>query len=341
MRRLDKPPAVWLAVGLVALGLLLLIPSLVRAGGAMQNPTSHSQVTGPHLESADLATDILINPEENIKVPQPKMDPCLHCHIAGEEKGLWTPLARWVLFGTMGLVFVLGVYRSASVWTTRRPWESYSTRSFEWLDRRYEISPVLSQILNKPVPKYALHWWYCLGGITAFLFITQAVTGIMLAFYYKPVPESAYASIQYIEQEVRFGAAIRAVHHWAANGMIVLCIAHMLRVFIMGAYKKPRELNWVSGVVLLILTLAFGFTGYLLPWDQRAFWATTVGSEIAGAIPIIGNLALLFLRVGWDVTGETLGRFYALHIIVLPILTLLMMGAHFLMIRRLGIAKPL
>jgi quinol-cytochrome oxidoreductase complex cytochrome b subunit len=163
----------------------------------------------------------------------------------------------------------------------------------------------------------------------------------MLAFYYKPTPEAAFASIQYIETQVRFGAAFRAIHAWGSNGMIVVCIAHMLRVFIMGAYKRPRELNWVSGVLLLILTLAFGFTGYLLPWDQRAFWATTVGTGIAEAIPVIGNLALVFLRVGWEVTGATLSRFYALHVIGIPIMTLGFMVAHFLMIRRQGIMKPL
>jgi quinol-cytochrome oxidoreductase complex cytochrome b subunit len=149
--------------------------------------------------------------------------------------------------------------------------------------------------------------------------VIQATTGIMLAFYYKPTPETAYASIQYIENEVRFGAAIRAIHSWAANGMSVVGIAHMLRVFIMGAFKAPRELNWVSGVLLFVMTLAFGFTGYLLPWDQRAFWATTVGTEIAAAIPVIGDLALVFLRVGWDVGAETLSRFYGLHVIILPI----------------------
>lgn len=341
MRRLDKGPTAWLAVGMVVVGMLLLIPSLVRASGALRNQTSSAGVSSLPVSAANPGTALQESPTDTIKVPQPKMDSCLHCHIAGEEKGLWTPLARWVLFLGVGLVFGLGIYRSASTWTTRRPWKSYSTRSFEWLDRRFNIAPLLSKFLNKPVPKYALHWWYCLGGITAFLFLIQVVTGIMLAFYYKPVPESAYASIQSIEQQVRFGAAIRAVHHWSANGMIVLCFAHMLRVFIMGAYKNPRELNWISGMLLLILTLAFGFTGYLLPWDQRAYWATTVGTEIGGAIPVIGNLVLLFLRVGWEVSGETLGRFYGLHVIVLPILTLATMGAHFLMIRRLGIAKPL
>jgi quinol-cytochrome oxidoreductase complex cytochrome b subunit len=254
---------------------------------------------------------------------------------------LWTPLARWVLFGGLGLVFVFGVYHSANTWVTRAPRKPLISKAADWVDDRYKISEPFTKILKKPVPKYALNWFYCLGGITAFLFVVQGVTGILLAFYYKPTPDAAYASIQYIETQVYFGSAIRAIHHWCANGMIVVCVAHMLRVFIMGAYKKPRELNWVSGVLLLVLTLVFGFTGYLLPWDQRAFWATTVGSEIAGAIPAIGNLALVFLRVGWNVTGETLSRFYGLHVIIVPLATVVFMGAHFLMIRRLGIAKPL
>jgi cytochrome b6 len=287
---------------------------------------------------------LAVEPSEarpSLTLPPPKQDPCLHCHISGEDKNLWAPLARWTLFGSLGLVFAFGVYRSASVWRERRPWKPLSARAVGWVDERYNLSAPLAKALSKPVPNYALRWWYCLGGITAFLFLVQGATGIMLAFYYKPTAEAAYASIQFIESEVRFGAAVRMIHHWAANGMIVMCMAHMLRVFITGAFKPPRELNWVSGMLLLILTLAFGFTGYLLPWDQRAFWATTVGTEIAGSIPVIGNLALVFLRVGWEVSDMTLSRFYGLHVLVLPLATVLLMGAHFLMIRRQGIAKPL
>jgi quinol-cytochrome oxidoreductase complex cytochrome b subunit len=294
---------------------------------------------GEVLASTVPESKVAIGP--GVALPPPATDPCQHCHLAGENKGLWTPLARWTLFGTMGLIFIFGIVRTSSVILTRTPWKPITARSAEWVDERYQVAEPLSKILAKPVPKYALRWFYCLGGITAFLFVVQAVTGIMLAFYYKPTPEAAYASIQYIETQVHFGAAIRMIHHWAANLMIVVCIAHMIRVFVMGAFKAPRELNWVSGVLLLVLTLAFGFTGYLLPWDQRAFWATTVGSEIAAAIPVIGNLALVFLRVGWDVTGETLSRFYALHVIFVPILTISFMFAHFLMIRRQGIMKPL
>lgn len=276
-----------------------------------------------------------------VELPPAKEEPCLHCHIHGENKGLWTPLGRWTLFGTLGLVFVFGMYRTSNIILNRKTWKPITVRTAEWVDERYNISEPLTKILAKPVPKFALKWYYCLGGITAFLFVVQGLTGIMLAFYYKPTPEAAYASIQYIESQVTFGAAFRMIHHWAANGMIVMCIAHMLRVFIMGAYKPPRELNWMSGILLLCLTLAFGFTGYLLPWDQRAYWATTVGSEIAGSFPVIGDLALIFLRVGWDVSGATLSRFYALHIIAIPLITVGSMVVHFLMIRRQGIMKPL
>lgn len=310
----------------------------IQANSPPATETFSAPITNDQALQAALA---LSDPPVPPAPTTPQQDPCLHCHITGENKGIWTPLARWLLFGSFAMVFSFGVYRSASLWVTRAPWVPFSTRIAGWIDERYQVSAPLTKVLSKPVPNYALRWWYCLGGMTAFLFIVQATTGIMLAFYYQPTPEAAYASIQYIEEVVRFGSSVRAIHSWSANGMILLCTAHMLRVFIMGAYKAPRELNWVSGVVLLVVTLAFGFTGYLLPWDQRAFWATTVGTEIANSIPVIGEPALVFLRVGWDVTAQTLSRFYALHIIFLPILTLVMMGLHFLMIRRTGIARPL
>jgi cytochrome b len=326
-----------LALLVVAAGLLIFIATHAHANSPSIGIQS-DEATSPNWS---LAEDVSSSPALVITPPTAAQEPCLSCHILGQNKGLWTPLARWILFGGMGLIFILGVYRSASTWVTRSPWKSFTNRAVGWVDDRYRISEPLSKFLKKPVPKYALHWWYCLGGITAFLFVVQGITGILLAFYYKPTPEAAYASIQYIESQVYLGAAIRAIHHWCANGMIVMCVAHMARVFIMGAYKKPRELNWVSGVLLLVLTLVFGFTGYLLPWDQRAFWATTVGSEIAGAVPAIGNLALVFLRVGWNVTGETLSRFYGLHVIIVPLATVALMGAHFMMVRRQGVAKPL
>ncbi len=326
-----------LAFSLTVFGLLGLI--------AVLPPPTHPADAAPHqavLSGADsVAASVGAEGlDEGVKPPV-EQDNCLHCHLAGENKNLWAPVSRWSLFGLAGLIFVFGVYRSASAWATRRPWKPLTARAVDWVDERYSVRKPLEKVLNKPVPTYALRWFYCLGGITALLFVVQAVTGIMLAFYYKPTPEAAYASIQYIENEVRFGASIRAIHHWAANGMIVMCFAHMVRVFVTGAYKAPRELNWVGGTLLLILTLAFGFTGYLLPWDQRAFWATTVGTEIAGGIPDVGPLALVFLRAGWTVTAQTLSRFYALHVLLLPIVTVALMGLHFLMVRRQGIAKPL
>jgi hypothetical protein len=288
------PPRIRKAAALTGLALaVLLITALSVSAEAGSPPASYDWSVAAAALPASEALPASISPTVS------QTDPCLHCHITGEDKGLWTPLARWTLFGGAGMLMIFGVYRSASGWLTRSPWKPLTLRSTEWVDERYNISAPLSKVLSKPVPKSALRWFYCLGGITGFLFAIQAVTGIMLAFYYKPTPEAAYASIQYIETQVRFGAAVRAIHHWAANGMILMCTAHMLRVFVMGAFKKPRELNWISGVVLLVLTLVFGFTGYLLPWDQRAFWATTVGTEIAAAIPIIGNLSLVFLRVGW------------------------------------------
>ncbi len=277
----------------------------------------------------------------SVDVPPAKLEPCLHCHIQGEHKNLWTPTARWLIFGTMGLVFLFGFWQSASIWTQRKPFKPLTTRVADWVEERYQIAKPLNEILKKPVPSFARWWWYCLGGITFFLFVIQGTTGILLAFYYKPTAAEAYASIQFIENQVYFGAAIRAIHHWSANGMIVMAIAHMIRVFIMGAYKPPRELNWVSGVILLVLTLTFGFTGYLLPWDQRAFWASTVGTEIAGAVPAVGNLVLIFLRDGWGVTEATLGRFFGLHVLVVPIATVTFMLLHFMMIRRLGVKRPL
>lgn len=276
-----------------------------------------------------------------LEIPPAAQAPCLHCHIQGDHTFLWTPTARWLVFGTLGLVCLFGFYQSVSIWTQRKPYVSLWKRAYDWFEERYKVSGLLKEIASKPVHSYARWWWYCLGGITALLFIIQCVTGIMLAFYYKPTAAAAYASIQFIENEVYFGAAIRAIHHWSANGMIVMCVAHLIRVFIMGAYKAPRELNWVSGMVLFVLTLAFGFTGYLLPWDQRAFWASTVGTEIAGAVPAVGKLVLIFLRDGWGVTEATLGRFYGLHVLVIPIATLAFLLAHFMMVRRLGVKRPL
>jgi quinol-cytochrome oxidoreductase complex cytochrome b subunit len=215
------------------------------------------------------------------------------------------------------------------------------TRVGDWFDERFDVRIPLEAFLKKPVPKHAIRWYFCLGGITFALFIIQGVTGILLSLYYKPTPDEAYESILFIMNNVRFGWLIRSIHSWSATLMIAACMAHMLRVFITGSFKKPRELNWVAGVVLLLLTLVFGFTGYLLPWDQKALWGSTVGSEIVGAIPWVGEWLLGLLRGGPDITGLTLTRFYGLHMLVLPVATFAFLGIHFIIIRRQGISGPL
>jgi len=208
------------------------------------------------------------------------------------------------------------------------------------LDRRLEFREALEKALKKPVPKH-VNWTFCFGGMTFFLFLIQAATGILLTLYYRPTPEGAYESVRHITNHVYYGWLIRGIHHWAANVMILMVILHMLRVYFYAAYKPPRELNWLVGVGLLGITLAFGFTGYLLPWDQLAFWATTVGSQIAGAVPIVGAPLLVMMRGGETVTGETLTRFFAAHVIILPVATIVLLALHFLMIRRQGISDPL
>ena len=328
-----------LGIAVIVSVLAFVIVSQSHASAMRSAGYDLEEINDPDWALANSLASETVQPE-NLP-PPPEQDQCLHCHIGGEDKRLWTPLTRWVIFGSMGLVFAFGVVRSAWVWRNRKQWVPLTTRVGNWIEERYKLQEVLSGILNKPVPTWATRWWYCLGGITAFLFVVQGITGVLLAFYYKPTPEAAYDSILFIENEVFFGASIRAIHHWSANGMVIMCVAHLLRVFIMGAFKAPRELNWVSGVVLFIATMGFGFTGYLLPWDQRAYWATTVGTEIGGGMPDVGELILVFLRVGWAVTGETLSRFYAMHILVLPVLLIAFMGAHFLMVRRLGLKEPL
>jgi cytochrome b6 len=222
---------------------------------------------------------------------------------------------------------------------TKRP--DWRTRMGDWFDERFNVRGPLETFLKKPVPKHAIRWYFCLGGITFSLFIIQGITGILLSFYYKPTPEQAYDSILFIMNNVRFGWLIRSIHSWSASLMVAACVAHMLRVYITGSFKKPRELNWVAGVVLLLLTLAFGFTGYLLPWDQKALWGSTVGSEIMGVVPLIGDQLLGLLRGGPDITGLTLTRFYGGHMLVLPVLTFVFLAAHFVIIRRQGISGPL
>jgi quinol-cytochrome oxidoreductase complex cytochrome b subunit len=209
-------------------------------------------------------------------------------------------------------------------------------RVWDWLDVRYELTSLSSALLHIEIPRSART--YYLGGITLFFFMVQAITGILLAIYYQPTPDTAYNSILFIMNQVSFGWLIRSIHAWSANLMILFCVFHLLRIFFQGVYKTPREITWAVGVFLLVVTLGFGFTGYLLPWDERAFWATTVGSQIAGAVPLVGEQLLIFLRGGSDVTARTLSRFFGVHVLVLPASLLALLAVHLVFVHQQGLA---
>ncbi len=210
-------------------------------------------------------------------------------------------------------------------------------KTFNWLDERLGLKTVYETVLDRKVPK--VNWWFTLGSASLFLFLLQAVTGIMLTVYYVPSPDHAYDSIQYIMNGVAFGWLIRGIHHWGASLMVLIVFFHMLRTFFFGAYKYPREFTWVTGVLLLLLTLGMGFTGYLLPWNQRAYWATTVATSIAGTVPFIGNFINQALRGGSDLSAVTLARFFSVHIWWLPAMIGALMGVHLYMVIRLGISS--
>ncbi len=210
-----------------------------------------------------------------------------------------------------------------------------------WLIDRLGLNATMEDQYNRIVPKHASNYIYCFGGIAFVLFIILAVTGVMLAVYYQPTPDAAYQSVLNISTHVQFGWWIRSIHRWAAGGMVLLVFIHTLRVFFTGAYKAPRELNWLTGVALLLITLGFGFTGYLLPWDQKAYWATKVGTDIAGSVPFLGHFLLVSLRGGKQISSATLGRFYDLHVLVLPAIIAALLLGHFWMIRRHGISGRL
>ena len=209
-----------------------------------------------------------------------------------------------------------------------------------WLDERFGWDGLIAPLRKKTVPLHKLSYWYFLGGITLFLFVIQVLTGILLLLYYRPGANEAFESVQYIMTRVQFGWLIRSIHSWSANLMIFTAFAHMFSVLFLKAYRKPRELTWASGVILLFLVLGFGFSGYLLPWNTLAFFATKVGTEIAGQVPVIGRPVMIFLRGGEEVTGATLSRFFGFHVAVLPGLATLLILLHLLLVQRLGISVP-
>lgn len=210
-----------------------------------------------------------------------------------------------------------------------------ATQIGNWLDERVGWRRVWDAIFLRKIPK--VNWFYTLGSASLFVAINQIVTGILLTIYYVPTPDHAYDSVQFISTQVQAGWLIRGLHHWGASAMVILVVLHMLRIIFYGAYKYPREVTWFSGVLLLLVTIGFGFTGYLLPWDQKAYWATTVGTRIAATPPFIGEWVLRVIRGGDELSAVTLARFYGVHVWVLPTALLLLLTFHMYLVIRAGI----
>ena len=213
-------------------------------------------------------------------------------------------------------------------------------RIMGWIEERIDLSGARHLLQEKVVPVHRHTVWYYFGGMTLFLFVIQVVTGILLTLYYRPSAEEAYESVQFIMIEVQFGWLIRSIHSWSANLMVATMMIHLFSVYLTQAYRKPRELTWVTGMLLFGVVLTFGFSGYLLPWNVLSYFATKVGTNVAGVVPIVGRTLLRFLRGGDDVTGATLSRFYGLHIAILPLLTTLILGLHLFLVQKQGMSVP-
>src|SRR5687767_5906509 len=209
----------------------------------------------------------------------------------------------------------------------------------DWIDERTALSGGLRWMMFRKVPK-GTNWFYTLGSATMFAFLSQAVTGVFLAMYYDPSATGAYESVRHLTNEVFLGEFVRGMHKWGSTVMVILIFLHMGRTFFFGAYKYPRELNWIVGAVLLILTMAMSFTGYLLPFDQRSFWATVVGVNINGTGPLVGPYLNDFLRGGPEFTATTLSRFYAIHMLLVPGALAALMGFHLYLVAKLGTTAP-
>jgi len=213
-------------------------------------------------------------------------------------------------------------------------------RIMGWLDERFGAGSIEQFLRHKTVPVHRHTIWYYLGGMTLFLFIVQVLTGILLLLYYRPTADGAFESVQFIMTQVKFGWLIRSIHSWSANLMIFTAFLHMFSVYFLKAYRKPRELTWISGMLLFFIVLGFGFSGYLLPWNTLSFFATKVGTDMAGFMPVFGKWILVFLRGGKEVTGATLTRFFGFHVAVLPGLATLLLATHLLLVQRLGMSVP-
>jgi len=216
-----------------------------------------------------------------------------------------------------------------------------SAKAFRWLDERYNINALVDYMGAKEVPLHEKSFWYYFGGISLFLFMVQLVSGLLLLIYYRPGAETAYESVQFIVSSVPFGWLLRSIHSWSANLMILAVAIHMFSAYFSSAYRRPRELTWVSGMILLGLALVFGFSGYLLPWNELAFFATRVGTGMAGAMPIIGDDLLKIMRGGEEVSGATIGRFFGLHVAIMPLLFIAVLTMHLIFVQRQGMSEPL
>jgi quinol-cytochrome oxidoreductase complex cytochrome b subunit len=209
----------------------------------------------------------------------------------------------------------------------------------DWVDERTSLSGGARWLMFRKIPK-GTNWFYTLGSATMFAFLSQAMTGVFLAMYYDPSPTRAYESARYITNTAFLGEFVRGMHKWGSTVMVILVFLHMARTFFFGAYKYPRELNWIIGVVLLILTMVMSFTGYLLPFDQRSYWATIVGVNINGTGPLVGPYLSDFLRAGPEFGATTLSRFYAIHMLLVPGLIAALIGAHLYLVAKLGTTAP-
>ncbi|MEM9558094.1 MAG: cytochrome bc complex cytochrome b subunit [Acidobacteriota bacterium] len=217
---------------------------------------------------------------------------------------------------------------------------SAATAPLRWLHERLPISGEdLRELTNEPVPNHLKRWWFALGGTPAYLFVVQIVTGILLAFYYQPAPETAYESVRYITEEAAYGWLLRGIHKWGATLMIAAVILHQMRVYFTGAYRKPREINWMVGMCLLISTLMLGFTGYCLVYEQLSYWGAAVGANIAGSVPLVGDFMKVMLLGGDGFNQHTLPRFFVLHAAVLPTLLILLIVVHIAIIRVQGVTE--
>lgn len=210
----------------------------------------------------------------------------------------------------------------------------------KWFKNRFDLDAVTEFANKKRVPVFYGSIWYFLGGISLFLFIVQVITGILLVLYYQPGENTSYESVKFIVSKVEFGWLVREIHSWSANLFIFFVFVHMFTVFFAKAYRKPREITWITGMVLLLMSLAFGFSGYLLPWNELAYFATKVGTDIAGVLPIVGDFLLRLLRAGDEVSGATLTRFYGIHTAVLPLLFTIFLVVHLALIQIQGMSVP-